>query len=110
MTAKRRELGNLLPLRRALVEIEEWEAHDRERRGEDDQVVRALRKVRRRLEEALADAENPRPELSIDEYAELEGISLSGAYKRWQRGQIPGAKRIPGKGIVIPIDYMERAA
>lgn len=108
-TTTDRELGDLGPIRAALEEIAAWEDQDRDRRGEDDAVVRALAKVRLRLGDAIADAENPDPELSIQEYAKLEGIGLWAAYKRFERGQIPGATKRPGKGIVIPMDYDDRA-
>lgn len=98
-----RELGDLRPIRDMLEELEQWAKDDRERRGEDE-VVHALTQVRRKLVDALADAENPRPELTIKEYAKLHGISVWAAYKRYERGQIAGADKKPGRGIVIPAE------
>lgn len=100
-----RELGDLTPIREVLGELEAWEGEDLERRGEDDQVVRALRKVRRRLDAAIADAAHPEPVLYIEDYAQLEGIGVWAAYKRYERGRIPGAVKDASGRIVIPIDY-----
>lgn len=100
---RRRELGDLRPFRDVLAELEEWEREDRERRGEDD-VVHALGKVRRRLEAALEEAENPQDDLSIEEYAKLKRISVWAAYKRFNRGRIPGARKDESGTIRIPIE------
>jgi hypothetical protein len=94
------ELGKLQPFRDVISGIEEWERTDRDNRGDSDDVVRALAKLRRRLEEALAEAEDPKLTISVDEYAQLKGLNRFTAYRRWQK--IPGARKVGGR-VEIPL-------
>ena len=100
----RPELGNLRPIRLAVASIHEWEQQDRERRGDDDDVVRALRKVRESLERAIEDAQHANLEegLTVAQYADLEDIEPSAAYKRIRKNKVP-VKRTPS-GLRVLLD------
>jgi hypothetical protein len=88
-----RAIGDLTPIRAALDALEAWERHDRANRGEADPVVTTLARVRRELAEALAEAVQPIDGLTVEEYAEKEGITVFGAYKRIARGKVPVERR-----------------
>lgn len=88
-----RTIGDLDPIRAALDEMEAWEREDREKLGESDRAVRALSRARRRLADALDEAVRPIDGLTVEEYADREGITVFGAYKRIARGKVPAERR-----------------
>lgn len=109
MATAEKSVGNLAPFRDLSQELQQRADADREFRGDGDPVVRVLTTIRKRLEEALQTAQDPELTLTIEEYAEREGITKSAAYKRYQAGGIPGAEKRPGVGVVIPADYATRS-
>lgn len=86
-------IGDLTPLHRAMEELDERiEAAARDRAA-DDHGLLAMRSVRRLFSDALDDAVRPIEGLTVDEYAEQEGITRFGAYKRIARGQVQAERR-----------------
>ena len=95
----KRELGDLTPVRSVVAWLEE----QAESIAAPAESVRLITEIRRKLSEALDDAQHAELEgLSVPEYARLVGEKPSTIYKRAQRGQIP-VKRI-GRDLRIPID------
>lgn len=88
-----RTIGDLTPIREAMDRLDEWERHDREKRGDTDPVVQTLATVRRSLTDALDAAARPVDGLTVEEYADLAGITKFGAYKRIARGQVQAERR-----------------
>lgn len=99
---RKREIGDLAPVREVLDWVDAREREDRALFG-DTETVRLMAEFRKRLAAALDDAVRPPQEegMSIEEYAAREGISIWAAYKRHQRGQIAGSRRLPSGNVVI---------
>lgn len=102
------KVGDLTPFRELSRELQARAKQDSEFRGDKDPVVVALANITKRLEAAIAEAEDRELTITIEEYAEREGITTGAAYKRFQAGGIAGAEKRPGVGIVIPADYAVR--
>lgn len=97
------EIGDLVPLRRMLTELAEWEDRVRTRPlPESDPVAHALGAVREQLEAAIEEARDVELELTPEQYAQVKGMTKSAIYKRWQRGQLPEAQMRGGK-LVVPV-------
>jgi hypothetical protein len=97
------EIGDLVPLRRMLADLAEWEERVRARPlPEADPVAQALGAVRAQLEEAIEAARDIELDLTTDQYAQVRGLSKSAVYKRLQRGQLPEAQMRGGK-LVVPL-------
>lgn len=105
-----KKVGDLTPFRDLSEELRERAERDSEYRGDRDPGVLMLTTIRKRLEAAIEKAESQELTISIDDYAEREGIGRAAAYKRFQAGGIPGAEKRPGVGIVIPADYATRTS
>lgn len=104
------ELGNLGPLRELAGSLAAWESQVRSRPLPDtDPVVQALGSIRQQLDRALESASEVELELHADQYAKLKGWTMDTLYKRFQRGQLPEARRRGGK-IVVPLSALEADA
>lgn len=99
-------LGDLAPVEGVLSWLEARLEDEKTRSAEDDRGVLALREVHRRFAEALVEAKNPAAEISIEELAKREGVSVAAIYKRKQRGQLPGARKRAGR-LVVPVSALE---
>ena len=100
MTQKR-EIGEIGPFRKLHDDLGRW----LESPIGDEKAAEAVARIRKDLERAIADAANPPADgLSIEEYAARKRITKAAAWKRFQRGSLPGAEKVPGRGIVVPFD------
>lgn len=106
-TNDRPTLGDLAPVESILEWLDAWRAHDRERRPEEDPVLHTLDEVHRRLAQAVSEAKNPAAEISVEELAEREGVSVAALYKRRQRGKLPQARKRGGR-LVVPVSSLDR--
>lgn len=100
--------GDLTPIRAAVEEIRSMESQASTLRAQTQQET--LRDVRLKLEAALHDAENPNMSdgLSVEEYAQLEGVTRQAIYKRIRQGKLVPVRR-PG-GLRISRDALTDAA
>lgn len=83
-----RIIGDLSPVRRLLAELREWEDEDKSRRPEGDPVVHVLSEFRRKLEKAIEQGVDLSEGMTVDEYAELEGVKRDAIYMRMKRGTL----------------------
>jgi hypothetical protein len=102
----KRELIAAAPIRDALAEIGRLEVNARAVYAQG--TAESLKDVYDMLERALQDAENPDigDGISAQEYADAHGISLSAAYKRFDRAEKKGrpiAKKQPDGWRVLKI-------
>lgn len=97
------ELGDLAPLRAVLAWVGERIEQDRHARPADDPGLLALRAVQQRLDDALANARHADLELSVEQYAAAVGLKPWTVYKQIQRGKLPQARKVAGRGIRIPL-------
>jgi hypothetical protein len=98
--ATKLELGDLGPVRAALMEIAELASSAQRTHGADDPVSGALVTAQHLLAKALDVAADPALDegMSPTDYARLQGITLTAAYKRARKGQAR-TRRVPGKGL-----------
>jgi hypothetical protein len=96
-----REIGDIAPIRDALVEIESRQKAARS--VKDERVDGVLGDVRQILADAIADALRPPGEdgISPEEYAIREGISRWAVYKKIKRGEIQARKTASGH-LLLP--------
>jgi excisionase family DNA binding protein len=95
------EIGDLAPVRSVLAWVEQRIDNDRGRRPDDDPALLVLQEVQKRLEAAIADAGNAELELTVEQLAEMEGVTRAAIYKRRQRGKLDAPRR--GGRIRIPL-------
>lgn len=103
----RREIGELAPFRELLEEWRGWTDSP----VADEKAAEVVERMRKQLARAIADAANPPADgVSIFEYAARKRITVAAARKRWLRGKIPGAQKVPGVGIVVPVESLDLAS
>lgn len=98
----KRELGDLEPLRKLQKELADREQQLSPPKKADDEVMQIMREIRAKLTAAMSESSNSLLEsgLTIEEYAEQEGITVWGVYRRKKKGKIQ-TKRVPGRGVVV---------
>lgn len=100
MSEQKIELGDLAPIRAALLEIADLSESAQRTHGTDDRVSEAFAIAKHRIEKALEVAADPALDegMSPLDYARLQGITITAAYKRARKGQAK-TRRVPGKGL-----------
>lgn len=96
-----RDFGDLAPIRDVAAWLEGRIDADRGFRPDDDPALIAMREAKKRLDDALADAVNADLDLTVEQAAEMEGISVEALYKRIQRGRVAVRRR--GGRVRIPL-------
>lgn len=95
-----RELGNLAPIRGVL----EWLDEQTDSIAAPPESVRLIEQIRRKLADALTDAENPElPDegVTVEEYASLKRTTPNAIYMQIRRGKLQVKRQ--GRNISIPL-------
>lgn len=96
-----REVGDLRPVE-ALLRRMDQSVRDAASVQPSDPKLEVLRIVRGWISDALDEARSPDAEITVEELAALEGVSVQAIYKRRQRGKLPGARKRNGR-LYVPV-------
>lgn len=96
-----REVGDLRPVHELLRRMDRSVTEAASVQPSDPKLE-VLRIVRGWIAEALEQAQSPEAEISIEELAELEGVTVQAIYKRRQRGKLPHARKRNGR-LYVPV-------